>query len=89
VETTLKSSGQHHDQLKQIEKYLVKDRPTSFAECIQWARMQYETDYGNEIKQLLFNLPKDQVNSNGTPFWSGPKRAPDALSFDINDVSSC
>ncbi|KAI9639631.1 putative ubiquitin activating enzyme [Dioszegia hungarica] len=85
VETTLKSSGQHHDQLKQIEKYLVKDRPTSFAECIQWARMQYETDYGNEIKQLLFNLPKDQVNSNGTPFWSGPKRAPDALSFDIND----
>ena len=85
VETTLKSSGQHHDQLKQIEKYLVKERPTTFAQCIEWARMQYENDYVNEIKQLLFNLPKDQVNANGTPFWSGPKRAPDPLKFDINN----
>lgn len=86
VETTLKSSGQHHEQLRQIEKYLV-GRPTTFAECVQWARLQYENDYHNEISQLLFNLPKDQVNSNGTPFWSGPKRAPDANKFDINDVS--
>ncbi|KAL7421709.1 E1 ubiquitin-activating protein [Cryptotrichosporon argae] len=85
VETTLKSSGQHHEQLKQIEKFLVKARPTSFAECIQWARLQYENDYSNEIQQLLFNLPKDQVNSNGTPFWSGPKRAPDALKFNVDD----
>ena len=58
----------------------------SFEECIMWARLQYELDYVNEIRQLLFNLPKDQVNSNGTPFWSGPKRAPDALQFDIDDV---
>ena len=88
VETTLKSSGQHHDQLKQIEKYLVKERPTTFTQCIEWARLQFESDYVNEIKQLLFNLPKDQVNSNGTPFWSGPKRAPDPLEFDINNVSA-
>ncbi|ODN79868.1 hypothetical protein L202_03761 [Cryptococcus amylolentus CBS 6039] len=85
VETTLKSSGQHHEQLKQIEKYLAKEKPISFEECIAWARLQYERDYVNEIKQLLFNLPKDQVNSNGTPFWSGPKRAPDALAFNIDD----
>lgn len=84
VETTLKSSGQHHEQLKQIERFLV-NRPTTFAECIQWARLQFENDYVNEINQLLYNLPKDQVNSNGIPFWSGPKRAPDALKFDIND----
>lgn len=84
VETTLKSSGQHHEQLKQIERYLV-DRPTTFAECVQWARLQFQHDYSDEISQLLYNLPKDQVNSNGTPFWSGPKRAPDALEFDIDD----
>ena len=48
-------------QLQQIEKYLVKERPTTFAQCIEWARLQYEQDYVNEIKQLLFNLPKDQV----------------------------
>ena len=63
VETTLKTSGQHHDQLKMIEQYLVKHRPMSFEECIMWARMQYESDFVNEIKQLLFNLPKDQVGS--------------------------
>lgn len=84
VETTLKSSGQHHEQLKQIERYLV-NRPTTFAECIQWARLQFQNDYINDISQLLYNLPKDQVNSNGTPFWSGPKRAPDALKFNIDD----
>ncbi|CAD6587418.1 MAG: hypothetical protein TREMPRED_004753, partial [Tremellales sp. Tagirdzhanova-0007] len=27
-----------------------------------------------------------KVNSNGTPFWSGPKRAPDALSFNVDDA---
>lgn len=84
VETTLKSSGQHHEQLKQIQRFLV-DRPTKFSECVQWARLQFQDNYSNEISQLLFNLPKDQVNSNGTPFWSGPKRAPDAIAFDIND----
>ena len=62
VETTLKSSGQHYEQLKQIENYLVKDRPTTFAQCIEWARLQYESDYVNEIRQLLFNLPKDQAS---------------------------
>jgi ubiquitin-activating enzyme E1 len=61
IETTLKSSGQHMGQLQQIDKYLVKERPTTFAQCIEWARLQYELDYVNEIKQLLFNLPKDQV----------------------------
>jgi ubiquitin-activating enzyme E1 len=50
--------------------------------------MQFETDYVNEIKQLLFNLPKDQINSNGTPFWSGPKRAPDPLEFSLENVSA-
>ncbi|BEJ01563.1 hypothetical protein CcaverHIS631_0602450 [Cutaneotrichosporon cavernicola] len=84
VETTLKSSGQHHEQLKQIERYLVQ-RPTTFAECVQWARLQYQNSYDNDISQLLYNLPKDQVNSNGTPFWSGPKRAPDPLEFNIDD----
>jgi len=64
--------------------------------------MQYENDYVNDIRQLLFNLPQDQVcrsfgmgnpltanqiNSNGTPFWSGPKRAPDSLNFNLEDVS--
>ncbi|KAJ9113011.1 hypothetical protein QFC22_006107 [Naganishia vaughanmartiniae] len=81
----LKASGQPLEQLKTIRKYLVADRPRSFEECIEWARLKFEDDYVNEIKQLLYNLPKDQITSTGQPFWSGPKRAPDPLEFDIND----
>ncbi|KAJ9117717.1 hypothetical protein QFC24_006431 [Naganishia onofrii] len=81
----LKASGQPLEQLKTIRKYLVTDRPRSFEECIEWARLRFEDDYVNEIKQLLYNLPKDQITSTGQPFWSGPKRAPDPLEFDIND----
>lgn len=82
---TLKSSGQQYEQLKTIQKYLVTERPRSFEECIQWARLKFEENYANEIKQLLFNLPKDQVTSTGQPFWSGPKRAPEPLKFDIDN----
>ncbi|KAF8897266.1 ubiquitin activating enzyme [Infundibulicybe gibba] len=39
----------------------------------------------NDIRQLLFSLPKDAVTSSGQPFWSGPKRAPDPLTFNSSD----
>lgn len=85
LETTLKYSGQQKDQIDQIVNYLVTNKPLTFEECIAWARLQFERDYNNEIKQLLFSLPKDAVTSSGQPFWSGPKRAPDALTFDSNN----
>jgi ubiquitin-activating enzyme E1 len=59
----------------------------SFDECIVWARLQFEDLFNNSIQQLLFSLPKDAKTSSGQPFWSSPKRAPDALTFDAEDVS--
>jgi len=41
--------------------------------------------YCNQIKQLLFNFPSDQTTSSGQLFWSGPKRCPDPLTFDVNN----
>jgi ubiquitin-activating enzyme E1 len=35
--------------------------------------------------QLLYNFPLDMVTSAGTPFWSGPKRAPAPLAFSADD----
>ncbi|KAG7562758.1 hypothetical protein FFLO_01819 [Filobasidium floriforme] len=78
---TLKSSGQQYETLKTILEFLKTKKPTSFEECIKWARLQFEEDYSNSLKQLLFNLPRDQVTSTGQPFWSGPKRAPEPLEF--------
>ncbi|KAI0068882.1 ubiquitin activating enzyme [Artomyces pyxidatus] len=85
LENTVKYSGQHKEQIEQIHSYLVTDKPLTFEECIVWARMQFEDKYNNAIRQLLFSLPKDAVSSTGQPFWSGPKRAPDPLTFDSSD----
>lgn len=60
---TLKSSGQQYETLKTILEFLKTKKPTSFEECITWARLQFEEDYSNSLKQLLFNLPRDQVSS--------------------------
>lgn len=87
LETTLKYSGQQKEQVEQIVSFLVTNKPLTLEECIVWARLQFERDYYNEIRQLLFSLPKDAVTSSGQPFWSGPKRAPDPLTFNSNDVS--
>jgi ubiquitin-activating enzyme E1 len=87
LESTLKYSGQQKEQIEQIVSFLVTNKPLTFEECIVWARLQFERDYSNDIRQLLFSLPKDAVTSTGQPFWSGPKRAPEPLVFNSNDVS--
>jgi ubiquitin-activating enzyme E1 len=61
----LKASGQQLEQLKNVRKYLMTDRPRISEECIEWARLRFEDDYVNEIKQLLYNVPKDQVSIVG------------------------
>ncbi|QRW16452.1 ubiquitin-conjugating enzyme E1 [Rhizoctonia solani] len=88
IESTLKYGGQSSEQIKQIHDYLVANKPLTFEECIVWARLQFEDNYVNAIKQLLYSLPKDAVTSTGQPFWSGPKRAPDPLTFD-SDNQTC
>lgn len=85
LETTLKQGGNQRETLETIRTYLTTERPRTFEDCIAWARMQFETEFHNKIQQLLHNFPKDAETSTGTPFWSGPKRAPDALKFNPNN----
>lgn len=87
LETTLKQGGNQKDTLETIRNYLTTERPRTFEDCIAWARMLFETEFANKIQQLLYNFPKDVETSTGTPFWSGPKRAPDALKFDPNNAT--
>ncbi|CZT42318.1 probable ubiquitin-protein ligase (E1-like (ubiquitin-activating) enzym) [Rhynchosporium secalis] len=82
LETTLKQGGNEKATLEQIRDFLVDDKPLSVEDCIKWARLLFEKQYNNAIQQLLYNFPKDSTSSNGQPFWSGPKRAPDPLKFD-------
>jgi ubiquitin-activating enzyme E1 len=73
--------------LEVILNFLVKEKPIGFDECIVWARLKFEELFSNTLKQLLYNFPKDSVTSQGVPFWSGPKRAPDPIEFDPENVS--
>lgn len=82
LETTLQQGGNQKETLETIRNYLTTERPRTFEDCIAWARLLFETEFSNKVQQLLYNFPKDSTTSTGMPFWSGAKRAPDALKFD-------
>ncbi|KAH6635587.1 hypothetical protein B0J18DRAFT_419199 [Chaetomium sp. MPI-SDFR-AT-0129] len=85
LETTLKQGGNEKATLETLVDYLKNERALTFEDCVQWARTLFEKQYNNAIQQLLYNFPKDSTSSTGTPFWSGPKRAPDPLKFDAGN----
>ncbi|KAK7687421.1 E1 ubiquitin-activating protein [Cerrena zonata] len=85
VEQTLKQNPDIKGTLGNISNYL-NNRPYSFEDCIKWARIEFESKYNHDIQQLLYNFPPDAKTSAGAPFWSGPKRAPTPLKFDINNT---
>ncbi|XP_012275045.1 ubiquitin-like modifier-activating enzyme 1 [Orussus abietinus] len=83
LERTLKLPGvQPLEVLESVKAALVDERPRGFADCVGWARRHWQEQYSNQIRQLLFNFPPDQLTSSGQPFWSGPKRCPVPLVFD-------
>ncbi|XP_035226335.1 ubiquitin-like modifier-activating enzyme 1 [Stegodyphus dumicola] len=88
MDRTLKLAGnQPLEVLETVKRVIVDDRPELFEHCVTWARLHWEEQYHNQISQLLYNFPPDQVTSSGAPFWSGPKRCPKPLKFDVNNVS--
>ena len=86
IDRTLKLPGvQPLEVLESVKTALVDERPKNFEDCVAWARCHWQEQYNNQIRQLLFNFPPDQVTSSGQPFWSGPKRCPVPLNFDVNE----
>jgi ubiquitin-activating enzyme E1 len=53
--------------------------------CISIAKDLYCYYFDHNIRDLLSIFPKDHLDSHGMAFWSGPKRAPDAVPFNSND----
>ena len=83
IERTLKLQGiQPLEVLESVKQALIDDRPKNLQECVAWARNHWQEQYNNQIRQLLFNFPPNQVTSSGQLFWSGPKRCPEPLQFD-------
>lgn len=73
-----------NETMKNIQRTLVDERPVTFEDCVSWARLKFEDLFNNQIRQLLHNFPEDQVTSTGSKFWSGSKRCPVSLNFDLN-----
>jgi ubiquitin-activating enzyme E1 len=49
------------DTLESISTNLTSQRPTSVDGCVTWARLKFEEYFHNQIAQLLYNFPADQV----------------------------
>ena len=71
--------------LQALHAALVQERPRSVADCVQWARVQFEVEYHHKIAQLLHVFPPASTTSEGVPFWSATKRQPTPLRFDLGD----
>lgn len=85
MERTVKLQGmQLLETLETVDKGINK-RPKTFDDCIVMARLLFQEYFHNQIAQLLFNFPPDQVTSSGAPFWSGPKRCPKPIVFDSSN----
>lgn len=74
------------ETVKSIQRTLVDERPVSFEDCVVWARNKFESEFSNNILQLLHNFPEDQVTSTGAKFWSGSKRCPVSINFDMDSA---
>ncbi|PZC85867.1 ubiquitin-like modifier-activating enzyme 1 [Helicoverpa armigera] len=85
LDRTLKLPGSQPLDAIESVRNAIHERPLTFDDCITWARLHWEAQYSNQIKQLLYNFPPDQQTTSGAPFWSGPKRCPSPLTFDPSD----
>lgn len=86
MERTMKMAGnQPVEMLEIVKRFLVVEKPNNFEDCVKWARLHWQEQYDNQIRQLLYNFPPDRTTSSGAPFWSGPKRCPHNLTFSASD----
>lgn len=70
-------------------------RPRSWEDCVTWARCEWETQYNNDIRQLLHCFPPDQVKTTIASEPRGVAVAPVSLFVfrsivvALHDVEAC
>ena len=58
---------------------------STWAESLIFARNKFEKYFNHKPRRLLSHFPLETEVKSGQKFWSYPKRAPTALTFDPND----
>jgi len=60
-------------------------KTNSFEACVTVAKQLFTDQFDYQIRDLLSLFPADYKTKEGQPFWSGPKRCPSPIPFDINN----
>mmetsp|Transcript_19576 Transcript_19576/g.30115 ORF Transcript_19576/g.30115 Transcript_19576/m.30115 type:complete len:263 (+) Transcript_19576:16463-17251(+) len=64
----------------------LEERPTSFQECVAYARKEFEKYFNHDLRQLLHVYPLEAKTKEGNLFWSLPKRPPQPKTFDPENL---
>jgi len=62
-------------------------RPSSFEDCVAWARLRFQDYFHDRVAQLIHTFPESASTSTGAPFWSPPKRFPHPVVLHLEDAS--
>ena len=73
------------NKIKNIIRYVKLLINKDFDECLSLALEEYHKTYYNSIILILQNNPPNSLNKDGTKFWSGNKRCPNPLPFNIEN----
>jgi len=69
-------------KLQKIVDFIKMKKKNTFEDCVALAKECFNSYYHHTILDLLSIFPKDHVDKEGSPFWSGPKRAPGHIEYD-------
>ena len=72
-------------KMKKLKKLLEFMKENSFGKIIKEAVETYNEYYIYQIKKLIYEFPIDHKNDDDSLFWSGSKRFPHAINFDVKD----
>jgi ubiquitin-activating enzyme E1 len=71
--------------VRQDIETMIRYIPSTYEDCVKHAYDKWHELFRDQIVQLKKLHPKDSVNADGIPFWSGTKKYPSELTFDINN----
>ena len=89
--TILEENAEENENAKELEKlkYFINFLVCpSKIEIIKFCRYLFEEYYNSNIKLLLSLHPENNIDDDGKLFWSGAKRLPHPLNFDIKEKNT-
>jgi ubiquitin-activating enzyme E1 len=74
------------DSLKEVVNIIELKQSANFEKCMEVSRNYFDKYFNHSINDLLGMFPADAKTKEGNPFWSGPKRCPDPVNFNVDDA---